>query len=64
MPTTATTSPPGTRPLPVLGDMREFSRDSLGFMTRLHERYGDVAGWSLGPRRQVMFFHPTTSGPC
>jgi cytochrome P450 len=50
--------PPGTRPLPVVGDLREFARDPLTFMTGLHERYGDVAAWSMGPRRQYMLFHP------
>ncbi len=56
--TTTAAVPPGTRPTPLIGDLREFSRDALGFMTRLHQEYGDVAAWSLGPRRQVMLFHP------
>ncbi len=50
--------PPGTRPLPVVGDLRESARDPPAFMTRLHERYGDVAAWSMDPRRQVALFHP------
>jgi cytochrome P450 len=27
-------------------------------MAPLHDEHGDVAGWSLGPRRQVTLFHP------
>ncbi len=50
--------PPGTRPTPLIGDTREFSGDPLGFLTRLHREHGDVAAWSLGPRRQEALFHP------
>lgn len=50
--------PPGTRPLPLVGDLPEFGRDPQAFMAGLHARYGDVAAWSMGPRRQVTLFHP------
>lgn len=50
--------PPGTRPLPIIGDLPAFARDQLGFLPSLHRRFGDVAEWSMGPTRIAVFFHP------
>ncbi|HUP21275.1 MAG TPA: hypothetical protein VM778_15160 [Gemmatimonadota bacterium] len=35
--------PPGPSGHPVLGSLREFAGDTLGFATRLAREYGDVA---------------------
>ena len=34
--------PPGPKGSPIMGVMREFNRDTLGFVTRCHRDYGDV----------------------
>jgi cytochrome P450 len=50
--------PPGTRPLPIIGDLPAFARDQFGFLPSLHRRFGDVAEWSMGSTRVAVFFHP------
>jgi hypothetical protein len=44
--------PPGPAGHPVLGNLREFAADTLGFATRLAREHGDVARfrWSAGRR--------------
>ncbi|MGA6206688.1 cytochrome P450 [Nocardia testacea] len=54
--------PPGTRPLPLIGDLAAFARDQFGFLSSLHRRFGDVAEWSLGSTRVVVLFHPDDVG--
>lgn len=54
--------PPGTRPLPIIGDLAAFARDQFGFLPSLHQRFGDVAEWSIGSTRAVVFFHPDDVG--
>jgi cytochrome P450 len=54
--------PPGTRPLPVVGDLIALGRDPLNFLPELQRRFGDVAQWSFGSKRVVTFFHPDDVG--
>ncbi|OKK04908.1 cytochrome [Streptomyces sp. CB03234] len=49
---------PGPRGLPVLGNLPEFGRDPLAFLTRLRDEFGDAARWSLGPRQSLFVSHP------
>ncbi|MFC8917273.1 cytochrome P450 [Streptomyces sp. NPDC057116] len=49
---------PGPRGLPVLGNLPEFGRDPLAFLTKLRDEYGDAVRWSLGPRRGLFLSHP------
>jgi cytochrome P450 len=48
---------PGPRSWPLLGNLPEYSRDPLGFLTGLRTR-GDCVSWSLGPRRNVLVSSP------
>lgn len=50
--------PPGPKGHWLLGSVREFRQDMLGFYSRLARDYGDVAGYRLGPRRSVLLTHP------
>lgn len=54
--------PPGTRPLPAVGDLVGLARDPLNFLSDLQRRFGDVAQWSFGSTRVVTFFHPDDVG--
>lgn len=49
---------PGPRGLPLLGNLPEFGRDPLAFLTRLRDEFGDAVRWSLGPRRGLFLSHP------
>ncbi|QGV78131.1 cytochrome P450 [Streptomyces ficellus] len=49
---------PGPRGLPVLGNLPEFGRDPLAFLTRLRDEFGDAVRWSLGPRPSLFLSHP------
>ncbi|MCA9634103.1 MAG: cytochrome P450 [Myxococcales bacterium] len=43
---------------PLLGDLPEFSRDPLGFLTRLHAEHGRVARLQVGPFKGVSINDP------
>ncbi|MGW7003062.1 cytochrome P450 [Streptomyces sp. NPDC054933] len=60
MPATAVplVSTPGPRGLPLLGNLPEFGKDPLAFLTRLRDEFGDAVTWSLGPRRSLFVSHP------
>jgi cytochrome P450 len=50
--------PPGPRGLPLIGVARDFTRDPLGFLTGVAERFGDITSFRLG-RMDVFFLrHP------
>jgi len=52
------TAPPrGPRGRGLLGSLRDFQRDQLGFYLRCAQ-YGDVVPMRFGPRRAVLFYHP------
>ncbi|MEW6209244.1 MAG: cytochrome P450 [Acidobacteriota bacterium] len=50
--------PPTLRGKPVVGNLREFRRDPLNFLTRIARRHGDVVLFYLGPRRIYLVNHP------
>jgi cytochrome P450 len=43
---------------PLLGHLRPFVADRLGFLTRLAREHGDVASFSIGPYRNWQLAHP------
>lgn len=50
--------PPGPRSSHPLGVLPWIRRDSLGFLRETFARYGDVAGYRLGPLRSALIVHP------
>jgi cytochrome P450 len=48
----------GPRPAPLLGHLRPFVADRLGFLTDLARRRGDVATFRIGPYRTWLLSHP------
>jgi cytochrome P450 len=48
----------GPRGHGLLGNLREFNRDQLGFYTRCAREYGDVVPVRLGPSRGLLVYHP------
>jgi cytochrome P450 len=48
----------GPRSAPLVGDLRPFVRDRLGFLTRLAREQGDVATFRIGPYRNWLLSHP------
>jgi cytochrome P450 len=51
-------SAPGPRPAPLLGHLRPFVADRLGFLTALARDHGDVATFRIGPYRNWVLSHP------
>ena len=45
---TTSVRPPGPSGLPILGNILDFRRDTLGFLAKSAERYGDVSLYRLG----------------
>src|SRR5690606_11234038 len=43
---------------PVIGNMLEFARDPIKFITRLQRVYGDIAAFSLLGNKSVLVSHP------
>lgn len=50
--------PPGPRQHWLVGNLREFSRDRLGALTRWHQQYGDMVWARFGPRSILFLNHP------
>lgn len=50
--------PPGPQGLPVVGNLIQFRRDPLTFVTAVHRTYGGVASVRILNRTVVMFFRP------
>jgi cytochrome P450 len=48
----------GPRPAPLIGHLRPFVADRLGFLTELARRDGDVTTFSIGPYRNWQLTHP------
>jgi cytochrome P450 len=48
----------GPRGHALLGNLREFGRDQLGFYTRCAREYGDVVPVRLGPFPGLLIYHP------
>jgi cytochrome P450 len=55
---TGSKAPPGPKPRWLTGNLREFSRDRLGSLTRWRDEYGDVVSVRFGPRPVLLAFHP------
>src|SRR5262245_42729600 len=53
-----TTRPPGPKGHWLSGNLPEFRRDRLGFMTLCARAYGDLVSLRLGPRRVWLASHP------
>jgi cytochrome P450 len=49
---------PGPAGLPVLGSLRPFQKDPLGFLLALQRDYGDVARFRMGPRLAHLVSRP------
>jgi len=50
--------PPGPRQHWLSGNLREFSRDRLGALTRWQRQYGDLVWARFGPRSILFLNHP------
>jgi cytochrome P450 len=55
---TATLRPPGPKGHLLLGNLPEFRRDMLAFVTNCARTYGDVIAFRIGPRRCLLITHP------
>lgn len=55
---TALSSPPGPRGHWLLGSLRDYRRDRLGFIEQLRRDYGPVVGYRLGSMRFVLLSEP------
>ena len=53
-----TKQPVGIPGLPFIGNIAEFARDPIKFITRLKEEYGDVAAFSLMGGKSVLISNP------
>lgn len=54
--------PAGLGGLPFLGNLPEFARDPIKFITRLKQEYGDVAGFSLMGDKGILISNPEHIG--
>src|SRR5499433_2006416 len=52
------TRPPGPQGTPIMGVMREFNRDSLGFIARAHRDYGDIVWMRFLYVPALFLYHP------
>ena len=52
------TSPPGPKTHWLRGNLPDFQRDRLDFLTHCARTYGDIVGLRLGPRRVFVLTHP------
>ena len=50
--------PPGPKGTPVMGVMREFNRDSLGFIERAQRDYGDIVWMRFLYVPALFLYHP------
>src|SRR6266436_5036745 len=52
------TRPPGPKGAPIMGVMREFNRDQLGFIERARSEYGDVVWMRFLYVPALFLYHP------
>jgi len=50
--------PPGPKGSPIMGVMREFNRDSLGFIEKCAREYGDVVETRFLYAHVLFLYHP------
>ena len=55
---TKATRPPGPKGAPIMGVMREFNRDQLGFIERARSEYGDVVWMRFLYVPALFLYHP------
>src|SRR5438128_11376146 len=55
---TKATRPPGPKGAPIMGVMREFNRDQLGFIERVRHEYGDVVWMRFLYVPALFLYHP------
>jgi cytochrome P450 len=55
---TESSSVPGPRGIPLLGNTLQFAPDPLGFITRISRTYGDIVHFRLPGQRIYLFNHP------
>lgn len=58
MPIDKTKLPPGPKSKSPFGQLFEFRKDSIAFLTRIAEEYGDIVQFRVGPIRVVLVNHP------
>jgi cytochrome P450 len=51
-------TPPGPKGHWLLGSLREFRQDMLGFYRQIAREYGDIVAFRLGPKKLVLLNHP------
>ena len=54
----STTRPPGPKGAPIMGVMREFNRDQLGFIERARREYGDIVWMRFLYVPALFLYHP------
>src|SRR6059058_3636498 len=54
----STTRPPGPKGTPIMGVMREFNRDSLGFIERAQRSHGDIVWMRFLYVPALFLYHP------
>jgi cytochrome P450 len=52
------TLPPGPQPRPIVGNILQFRKEQLAFVTSLQREYGKASTFYLGPTPMVMFTTP------
>ena len=50
--------PPGPKTKIPLGHLFSFRRDSIGFLKKIANEYGDIVHFKIGPIRIVLLNHP------
>ena len=50
--------PPGPKPKIPLGNLFSFRKDSIGFLKKIANEYGDIVHFKIGPIRIVLLNHP------
>lgn len=50
--------PPGPKSRNPLGQLSEFRKDSIAFLTRIAKEYGDIVQFKIGPFRVILLNHP------
>src|ERR1700730_10423355 len=55
---TTLSRPPGPKGSPIMGVMREFNRDQLGFIERAQREYGDVVWMRFLYVPAIFLYHP------
>src|SRR3990172_6022805 len=55
---TTASFPPGSKGIPLIGDMLAFYREPHSFLLNLAREYGDIAHFRIGPLNAFLINHP------